>query len=104
MTPKIPKLAAVVAALCPAAVGGATLDDVKQRGSVHCGTAPNIPGYAFTDAQGNRQGFDIDLCRALAAAICNRIACIETLIAGIAMRSLSLKSASFFTAGLRVLR
>lgn len=69
MTPKVLRLAAIAAALWPAAVGAATLDDVKQRGSVHCGTAPNIPGYAFTDAQGNRQGFDIDLCRALAAAI-----------------------------------
>jgi general L-amino acid transport system substrate-binding protein len=57
-------------ALWPSAAAlGATLDDVKQRGVVHCGTAPNIPGYAFTDDQGNRRGFDIDLCRALAAAI-----------------------------------
>lgn len=57
-------------ALWPSATAlAATLDDVKQRGVVHCGTAPNIPGYAFTDDQGNRRGFDIDLCRALAAAI-----------------------------------
>ncbi len=53
----------------PATALAATLDDVKQRGVVHCGTAPNIPGYAFTDDQGSRRGFDIDLCRALAAAI-----------------------------------
>lgn len=52
-----------------AAASAATLDDVKQRGVLHCGTAPNIPGFAFTDDQGNRRGFDIDLCRALAAAI-----------------------------------
>ncbi len=52
-----------------AATSAATLDDVRQRGMLHCGTAPNIPGFAFTDDQGNRRGFDIDLCRALAAAI-----------------------------------
>jgi general L-amino acid transport system substrate-binding protein len=61
---------AIVAAVAGStAAGAATLDDVKQRGAVHCGTAPNIPGFAFTDDQGNRRGFDIDMCRALAAAI-----------------------------------
>ncbi|HSE76979.1 MAG TPA: amino acid ABC transporter substrate-binding protein [Alphaproteobacteria bacterium] len=64
------KLVLMALALWPSATAlAATLDDVKQRGVVHCGTAPNIPGYAFTDDQGNRRGFDIDLCRALAAAI-----------------------------------
>ena len=63
-------LAAFAAAFgLSAASSAATLDDVKQRGVLHCGTAPNIPGFAFTDDQGNRRGFDIDLCRALAAAI-----------------------------------
>lgn len=63
-------LAAFAAAFgLSAAASAATLDDVKQRGVLHCGTAPNIPGFAFTDDQGNRRGFDIDLCRALAAAI-----------------------------------
>ncbi len=45
------------------------LDEIKARDFVHCGTAPNVPGYAFTDANGDRVGFDIDLCHALAAAI-----------------------------------
>jgi general L-amino acid transport system substrate-binding protein len=62
-------LGAVVTALAPAIATSATLDDVKQRGVVHCGTAPNIPGFAFSDDQGNRKGFDIDLCRAIAAAV-----------------------------------
>ena len=60
--------AALVAALAAPAFGG-TLDDVKQRGVVHCGNPPNIPGYAFTDDTGERRGFDIDQCKALAAAI-----------------------------------
>ncbi|HEX2114772.1 MAG TPA: amino acid ABC transporter substrate-binding protein [Alphaproteobacteria bacterium] len=61
--------AAAAALTISVAAPAATLDDVKQRGVVHCGTAPNIPGFAFTDDKGERKGFDIDLCRALAASI-----------------------------------
>ena len=46
-----------------------TLDDVKARGVVRCGIAPNNPGFAFTDNQGNQRGFDIDFCRAIASAV-----------------------------------
>jgi general L-amino acid transport system substrate-binding protein len=46
-----------------------TLDDVRQRGVVRCGVAPNNPGFAYTDAQGAAHGFDVDLCRAVAVAI-----------------------------------
>ncbi|MBI3707941.1 MAG: amino acid ABC transporter substrate-binding protein [Proteobacteria bacterium] len=56
-------------AVLPGLAAAATLDDVKARGALHCGTAPNIPGYAFTDDKGDRRGFDIDLCKAMAAAI-----------------------------------
>jgi general L-amino acid transport system substrate-binding protein len=69
MIKTILRIGAALAAVLPAAAGAATLDDVKQRGVLHCGTAPNIPGFAFSDDQGNRRGFDIDLCRALAAAV-----------------------------------
>lgn len=47
----------------------ATLDTIKQRGTVNCGTAPNLPGFAYTDDKNVRHGFDVDLCRALAAAV-----------------------------------
>jgi general L-amino acid transport system substrate-binding protein len=63
-------LAALTAASVPAgSAKAATLDTIKQRGSVICGTAPNIPGFAFTDDKNLRRGFDADLCRALAAAV-----------------------------------
>jgi general L-amino acid transport system substrate-binding protein len=52
----------------PAAVAG-TLDDVKARGVVRCGVAPNSPGFAAVDSQGVARGFDVDLCRAVAAAV-----------------------------------
>src|ERR1051326_4557274 len=47
----------------------ATLDDVKQRGKLICGIAPNIAGFAFTDNKGVVRGFDIEFCRALAPAL-----------------------------------
>lgn len=48
---------------------GTTLDDVKKRGALKCGVNPNLPGFSYVDSKGERQGFDIDFCRALAAAI-----------------------------------
>ena len=52
-----------------AAAEAATLDDVKQRGKLVCGIAPNIAGFAFADDKGVVRGFDIEFCRALAAAV-----------------------------------
>ncbi|MFI4996972.1 MAG: amino acid ABC transporter substrate-binding protein [Hyphomicrobiales bacterium] len=48
---------------------GGTLEDVKARGVLRCGVAPSAPGFAAKDAQGTMRGFDIDLCRAIAAAV-----------------------------------
>jgi len=47
----------------------ATLDDIKQRGSVVCGVAPNNPGFSFITSDGENRGFDVDFCKALGAAI-----------------------------------
>jgi general L-amino acid transport system substrate-binding protein len=57
--------------LAPAAASAQTLDKVKARGNVACGVNPSLQGFSSRDAQGNWSGFDIDLCRALAAAIFN---------------------------------
>ena len=62
-------VAAALAALFCASANAATLDTIKARGSVICGTAPNIPGFAYTDDKNVRRGFDVDLCRALGAAV-----------------------------------
>jgi general L-amino acid transport system substrate-binding protein len=59
-----------VAALLLASLAfGGTLDDIKKRGHLKCGVNPNLPGFSFVDARGERQGFDVDFCKALAAAI-----------------------------------
>jgi len=46
-----------------------TLETVKQRGSLICGVSQGLPGFSDHDAHGNWSGFDVDFCRAVAAAI-----------------------------------
>ena len=46
-----------------------TLDIVKKRGQLVCGVSQGNPGLSNPDTQGNWSGFDVDLCRAVAAAI-----------------------------------
>lgn len=48
---------------------GATLDDVKAKGFIQCGVTTGLAGFAAPDDQGKWQGFDVDFCRALSAAI-----------------------------------
>ena len=46
-----------------------TLDTVKQRGTLACGVSQGLPGFSDVDAQGHWSGFDVDFCRAVAAAV-----------------------------------
>jgi len=46
-----------------------TLDDVRAKGFVQCGVSTGVAGFAFTDDQGNWQGFDPAVCQAVGAAI-----------------------------------
>lgn len=47
----------------------ATLDDIKARGQLNCGVNPNLQGFAAKGEDGAWAGFDVDFCRALAAAV-----------------------------------
>jgi general L-amino acid transport system substrate-binding protein len=60
-----------VVVLGAGAASAATLDQVKQRGMLVCGTNTGLAGFAFPDDKGNWTGLDVDLCRAVAAAIFN---------------------------------
>lgn len=54
------------------AVSGAdaqTLNQVKQRGQLICGSNTGLAGFALPDPQGNWAGLDVDYCRAIAAAV-----------------------------------
>jgi general L-amino acid transport system substrate-binding protein len=46
-----------------------TLKRTRNREAVLCGVNPGLPGFAFLDPRGNWSGFDVDFCRAIAAAI-----------------------------------
>jgi general L-amino acid transport system substrate-binding protein len=54
------------------AQAGRDLDGIKQRGTLRCGVqGPSNPGFGVPDAQGRWQGFNVDICRAVAITIFN---------------------------------
>ncbi|MCR0983203.1 amino acid ABC transporter substrate-binding protein [Roseomonas populi] len=58
-------------AQAPAAGAAATLDAIKARGTLVCGVNTGLAGFAQPNSQGVWQGFDVEYCRAIAAAIFN---------------------------------
>lgn len=63
-------LATVSVAALPA-TAATTLDTVKSRGVLVCGSNPGLAGFATPDDKGNYTGLDVDVCRAIASAIFN---------------------------------
>ncbi len=51
------------------AQAGATLDAVQKKGFVQCGISDGLPGFSYADDKGNYLGLDVDVCRAVAAAL-----------------------------------
>ena len=64
-------LAGTALALGAVSAHAATLDDVKAKGFVQCGANTGLLGFAAPDDAGNWKGFDVDYCRAIAAAVFN---------------------------------
>lgn len=62
-------LATLTAGLLPSSLAAQTLKSVKERGVLSCGVSQGLPGFSAPDDKGNWTGFDVDLCRAIAAAI-----------------------------------
>ncbi len=61
---------AAVLALGTASLASAnTLQNTIQRGAVQCGVSDGLPGFSAPDDQGEWQGLDVDVCRAVAAAV-----------------------------------
>jgi general L-amino acid transport system substrate-binding protein len=52
-----------------AAQAGDTLDAVKGKGFVQCGVSTGLPGFSVADDKANWTGLDVDVCRAVAAAV-----------------------------------
>jgi len=70
---KLVKTVAAAAALISLTVAGAaqasTLSDVKGKGFIQCGVSQGVPGFSNPDQAGNWTGIDVDICRAVAAAV-----------------------------------
>ncbi|AVT76698.1 amino acid ABC transporter substrate-binding protein [Rhodopseudomonas sp. P1] len=69
------KRVSLVAAFAAAAVfsvtsaDAQTLKTVKDRGMLSCGVSQGLPGFSAPDDKGNWTGLDVDVCRAIAAAV-----------------------------------
>ncbi len=69
---KVLKYAALGAALLAAstvAQAGQSFDNIKKKGFVQCGVSTGIPGFSIADSKGQWQGLDVDMCKAVAAAV-----------------------------------
>jgi general L-amino acid transport system substrate-binding protein len=63
-------IGAAVLGFGASAASAGTLDDVKAKGFVQCGVnGSNLAGFGAQDSAGNWSGLDVDLCRAVAAAV-----------------------------------
>jgi general L-amino acid transport system substrate-binding protein len=61
--------ATLAAALAAPAHAGKTLDAIKARGQVVCGVNTGLAGFSAADSSGKWSGLDVDVCRAIAAAV-----------------------------------
>lgn len=61
--------AGVGAAMLASTASASTLDDVRARGQLNCGVTTGLAGFAAPDDKGEWAGFDVDVCRAVAAAV-----------------------------------
>ena len=61
--------ALTVATAAAGVVSAATLDDVKAADELKCGVTTGLVGFAAANADGVWEGFDVAVCRAVAAAV-----------------------------------
>ncbi|MDA9436016.1 amino acid ABC transporter substrate-binding protein [Bradyrhizobium sp. CCBAU 51627] len=62
---------ALAAGLSAQAAEAQTLKTIKDRGMLSCGVSQGLPGFSSPDDKGNWTGIDVDVCRAIAAAVLN---------------------------------
>ncbi|HEX7003260.1 MAG TPA: amino acid ABC transporter substrate-binding protein [Trueperaceae bacterium] len=63
--------------LAGAAFGQGLLQEVQERGNLVCGVNDQLPGFGSVNAQGEYEGFDVDFCRAIAAAVLGDAQAVE---------------------------
>ncbi|NET48814.1 MAG: amino acid ABC transporter substrate-binding protein, partial [Merismopedia sp. SIO2A8] len=59
------------------AVSGSRLDTVISRGTLICGVEGSIPGFSFVGSDGSYSGLDVDVCKAVAAAVLGDAGAVE---------------------------
>ena len=57
--------------------GGSLLQEVQDRGTLRCGVNDAVPGFGFTGEGGEPEGFDIDYCKVIAAAVLGDAEAVE---------------------------
>jgi general L-amino acid transport system substrate-binding protein len=89
------RLVAGALMLCSTAIAAqaaTTLETVKARGKLICGVSMGTTGFALADAQGKFAGFDVDVCRAIAAAVFGDPTKVDFVLTNINTRFQSLQS------------
>jgi len=66
---KITKLSLATIMACGVYANAGTLDNVKKNGMLNCGVSTGLPGFAEVGADKKWKGLDVDMCRAVAAAV-----------------------------------
>ncbi len=59
----------VLAALVSSAFSQSVVDAIRARGELRCGVNQSLPGFGYVEEGGDFVGFDVDFCKALAAAV-----------------------------------
>ncbi len=69
MKKSLTAILAAAAAFSASAATAGTLEDVKARGHLLCSSTTGSPGFSMPDDSGKRHGLEVDVCRAIAAAV-----------------------------------
>src|SRR5262245_50272290 len=62
-------IAALALGVAAPASAGITVDKAKKLDAIVCGVSTGTDGYSAADSTGKYVGFDVDMCRAVAAAV-----------------------------------
>ncbi len=62
-------VAAIITAVFATSALAGTLEDTKKNGYLACGVNTGVPGFAMPDSKNHWKGIDVDVCRAVAAAV-----------------------------------
>jgi general L-amino acid transport system substrate-binding protein len=72
--------------------GGNLLEEVQSRGTVRCGVNDSVPGFGFTGEAGEPEGFDVDFCKVVAAAVLGDSEAVEYTVLTAEQRFTALQS------------